>query len=84
LDVIRCATREGTVIVSCSQCLQANVQQTNYATGSAFSAAGVISGFDMTIEATIAKLLYLFSQNLDVATVKTRLQTNLVGELSES
>jgi L-asparaginase len=51
-------------------------------TGSALAGAGVISGFDMTAEAALAKMFYLFSQNLPTDTIKQQLQTNLRGELT--
>ncbi len=44
--------------------------------------AGIISGFDMTAEAALAKLSYLFSQNLAVDEIKRLMQTNLRGELT--
>lgn len=54
-----------------------------YATGHALEAAGVISGSDMTTEATLAKLHYLLSKPLTPDEVRTAMQQDLVGELTE-
>lgn len=53
-----------------------------YATGNALGPAGVISGFDMTVEATLTKLHYLLSQNLSVDEIRNLMQENLRGELT--
>lgn len=50
-------------------------------TGSALYAAGVISGHDLTSEAAITKLMFLFGQNYDTETVKRLMETPLVGEM---
>lgn len=76
------ATARGVVIVDCTQCLAGTVDLGDYATGSALAKAGVISGYDLTVEAALAKLVYLFSQNLPVERIKELIQTNLRGELT--
>ncbi len=53
-----------------------------YATGNALAQAGVISGFDMTVETTLTKLHYLLSQNLSVDEIRNLMQENLRGELT--
>lgn len=54
----------------------------DYATGSAMAEVGVISGFDMTVEAALAKMAYLFSRNLAPEEVKNKMQLDMRGELS--
>lgn len=44
--------------------------------------AGVIGGADMTVEATLTKLHYLLSQNLDAAAIREAMGQNLRGELT--
>jgi L-asparaginase len=82
LAALKEATDRGVVIVDCSQCLKGTVNLEGYATGSALARAGVISGFDMTTEAALTKLFYLFSQGLPVDKVKRLLQVSLRGELT--
>lgn len=83
LQRLKEACERGVVIVNCSQCLQGRVNMGGYATGNALARAGVVSGGDMTLEATLAKLHYLLSRGLPVAEVRQLLTRNLRGELSE-
>lgn len=76
------AIDRGVVIVDCTQCLSGMVNLDDYATGSALAEIGVISGFDLTVEAALAKMYFLFSQDLATETIKQLMQTNMRGELS--
>jgi L-asparaginase len=76
------ATARGVVVVDCTQCLEGTVNLGEYATGTALAGAGVISGFDMTAEAALAKLYYLFSRGWSADRVKREMQRDLQGELT--
>ncbi|HEV2718714.1 MAG TPA: asparaginase [Thermoanaerobaculia bacterium] len=76
------ATSRGVVIVDCTQCLEGTVDLGEYATGSALARAGVISGRDMTAEAALAKMYYLFSRGYAPAKVRREMQHDLRGELT--
>ena len=81
LEVVREAVDRGLVIVNVSQCDNGMVDPHRYKTGSALYAAGVISGHDLTSEAAITKLMFLFGQDYDTETVKRLMETPLVGEM---
>lgn len=82
LAALREASERGTVIVNCTQCFKGKVNMDGYATGNALKNSGVISGFDMTLEATLTKLHYLLSQPLQPAEIRNLMQRNLRGELT--
>ncbi len=83
LTLLEDACKRGVVIVNCSQCQHGHVEMSQYATGYTLKQAGLISGHDMTPEAAHCKLLYLLSKYADVTQVKTLMETELCGELSQ-
>jgi L-asparaginase len=76
------ATSRGVVIVDCTQCLEGTVDLGEYATGTALARAGVISGYDLTAEAALAKLFYLLSRGGSPERVKREMQRDLRGEMT--
>jgi len=82
LAALQDATSRGLVIVACTQCLRGTVDLGDYATGSALAKAGVVSGFDLTAEAALAKMFHLFHRSHDAQKVKRLMQVSLRGELT--
>ena len=82
LDALKAAYDRGVVLINLTQCIQGQVNMGGYATGNALINCGVISGYDMTLEACIAKLHYLFSQELELETVRHLMQDSLRGEIT--
>lgn len=76
------AIENGTTVVVCTQCTQGTVRLGAYETSSELSQAGAVSGFNMTTEATVAKLYYLFSLGLPSEEVARLIETDLRGELN--
>jgi L-asparaginase len=82
LPIIKKAFANGTVVTVCSQCPEGTVALGAYATSSALKEAGAVSGYDMTTEAAVAKLYYLFSRGYDTDLIKQKMETDLRGELN--
>jgi L-asparaginase len=82
LQEVKNAAGRGVLLVNCTQCLQGRVRMGAYATGSALEQAGVISGYDLTTEAALAKMIYLFNQAHPMDEIVELMQTPLVGEMT--
>lgn len=84
IDALEQATARGVVIVDTTQCVTGGVNLNDYATGRALARAGVISGGDMTAEAALAKLFYLFSTGSSPEEVQRQIPIDLHGEITTS
>ncbi|AOW82116.1 asparaginase [Vibrio mimicus] len=82
LAQLKAASERGVIVVNLTQCLAGKVNMGGYATGCALADSGVISGYDMTPEAALAKLHYLLSQELSYEEVKAKMQQVLRGEMT--
>lgn len=82
LSLLSEASAKGIVIVNLTQCVKGCVNMEGYATGNALKEAGVISGFDMTLEAALTKLHYLFSSDHSADKIRELMQQNIRGELT--
>ena len=83
LPIIKKAFSLGTVITVCSQCPSGTVALGAYETSSQLKNAGAVSGRDMTTEAAVAKLYYLFSLGIPESEIKLLMEKNIAGELTE-
>ena len=83
LPLISKAANNGTIIVVCTQCLRGRVQLGTYETSSALKRAGAVSGRDMTVEAAVTKLRYLFAKRCSRERICKYMEQDIRGELSE-
>ena len=84
IPIIGKAFEGGTVVAVCSQCPSGTVSLGAYETSSQLKRAGAVSAFDMTTEAAVTKLNYLFSLGIDKQSIKSMMEENLRGELTRS
>ena len=82
LPIIQKAFMNGTVVTVCSQCAQGTVSLGTYETSNALMRAGAVSGHDLTTEAAVTKLYYLFSKDLSKDEIKAAMEQDLRGELT--
>ena len=82
IDAVRDAVERGIVILNVTQCVNGAVHTNRYMGGDYLAAAGVVSGHDLTFEAAITKMMFLFGLGLDKEEVKRRLAEPIAGELT--
>lgn len=84
IDLLKKAIDAGKVILDISQCKVGTVELGRYETSRELKDMGVASGFDMTFEAAVTKMMYLLGEIDDPKEVKRCLEKDLRGELTES
>ena len=82
IDAIRETVKRGVVVLNVTQCVNGGVHANRYMGGDLLAGIGVVSGHDMTFEAAITKMMFLFGLGLDATEVARRLPLPLAGELT--
>jgi L-asparaginase len=82
LDLLREAIKDGKLILNISQCKVGTVELGRYETSRELREMGVVSGYDMTFEAAVTKLMYLLGNFKSNKKIAEYLETDLRGELT--
>ncbi|MET4081686.1 L-asparaginase [Pedobacter sp. UYP30] len=82
LESLRSAINAGKLIVDISQCKKGSVQLGRYETSRILQQIGVLSGFDLTFEATVTKLMFVLGLGVSMDEMRHLMETSLRGELT--
>lgn len=84
LTCLENAAAQGKVIVDISQCQAGSVELGKYETSRKLQQMGILSGYDMTFEATITKLMFLLGKGLETSELRRLMEQSVRGELSRT
>ncbi|MEA3504065.1 MAG: type I asparaginase [Bacteroidota bacterium] len=82
LNEIKEAIDKGIIFYSVTQCEGGSVETGKYETSVELYKMGVISGYDITTEAALAKMMYILGRNFSDSEAKELLQKPLRGEMT--
>ena len=82
IELLEKCIKKGIHIINVTQCSGGSVAMGQYATSEVLKKIGVISGFDITTEAAVTKLMYLLGENCAPNEFKTNFERSLRGEMS--
>lgn len=82
IESLKRATDEGKILYDISQCLGGSVDIGRYETSKHLQKLGVISGFDITFEAAVTKLMFVLANCKDKKEAINMLSNDVRGELT--
>jgi L-asparaginase len=82
MRLLKEAAYRGVIIVNISQCLAGSVEMMRYDTGYQLKNAGVLSGYDSTVESAVTKLMYLQARFSDHHLIRNYMSRPLCGEIT--
>ncbi|MDR0982891.1 MAG: type I asparaginase [Culturomica sp.] len=84
IEIIKNAIDRGIIVYNVTQCLKGRVDMGRYETSRELLNIGVCSGYDITFEAAVSKMMYLIGRYENADEIKKQLKIGLKGELTKN
>lgn len=72
----------GVIVVNITQCYKGAVEMHRYGTGLQLLQAGVVNGYDSTVEGMVTKLMFLLGHYSNPADIIRKMNTSIAGEIT--
>lgn len=82
IDRLRALSEQGVILVNITQCSRGTVEMKRYKTGLVLLQAGVINGYDSTLESMITKLMFLLGQGHSRDRIVELMNESIAGEIT--
>lgn len=81
-DLLKSMNDRGVVIMNISQCSYGTVEMGRYKTSLQLIKAGVLNGYDMTIESVVTKLMVLLGHRMSKEEITQKMKESVCGEVT--
>lgn len=84
IKLLKDATMRGVTVINISQCVAGSVKMGRYEASFHLKDAGVVSGYDSTVESAVTKLMFLHSHYNDCHIVRSIMNRSICGEITKA
>lgn len=82
IKLLRQLSDRGVLLVNITQCPQGSVEMHRYGTGLHLLQAGVVNGYDCTVEGMLTKLMFLLGHDYSGERLTRMMNTSIAGEVT--
>lgn len=82
IDQLKALRKQGVILVNITQCSLGTVEMHRYGTGLQLLEAGVINGYDSTLESMVTKLMVLLGHGYSTNEVERLMNASVAGEIT--
>ncbi len=82
IELLTEAIARGIIVVNVTQCSEGSVEMHRYGTGLQLLQAGVVNGYDATVECMVTKLMFILGHDFSRERLAALMDTSIAGEIT--